>query len=111
MTETTGKSAAAALAKELLRERIALVTDLGNQIDAHKTKVALVEEARAAEQEAAEAARVSYGLALAGGWTAKDLKNAGLVVPTAPRAKRTTTTATPSGTDTSPTVGDNHGQD
>jgi hypothetical protein len=29
MTETTGKSAAAALAKELLRERIALVNDLG----------------------------------------------------------------------------------
>jgi hypothetical protein len=111
MTETTGKSAAAALAKELLRERIALVNDLGAQIDAHKTKVALVEEARSAEQEAAEAARVSYGLALAGGWTAKDLKNAGLIVPAAPRAKRTTTTATTSEPNASAHADGDHGQD
>jgi hypothetical protein len=92
MTETSGKSAAAALAKELLRERIALVNDLGAQIDAHKVKVAAVAEARAAEQDAAETARVSHAAAIAGGWTAKDLKNAGLVVPAAPRARRTDTT-------------------
>jgi hypothetical protein len=91
MTETTGKSAAAALAKELLRERIALVNELGAQIDAHKVKVAAVAEARAAEQEAAEAARASHAAAIAGGWTARDLKNAGLAVPAAPRARRTDT--------------------
>jgi hypothetical protein len=94
MTETTGKSAAAALAKELLRERIALVNDLGAQIDAHKTKVALVEEARSAEQEAAEAARAAHAAAIAGGWTARDLTNAGLVVPAAPRPRRTPSSTT-----------------
>ena len=89
MTETTGKSAAAALAKELLRERIALVTTLGAHIDAHKVKVAAVAEAHEAEQEAADAARAAHAAAIAGGWTARDLKNAGLVVPAAPRARRT----------------------
>ena len=88
MTETTGKSAAAALAKELLRERIALVNELGAQIDAHKMKVAAVAAARAAEQEAAEAARAAHSAAIAGGWTARDLKNAGLIVPAAPRPNR-----------------------
>jgi len=89
MSETTGKTAAAALAKELLRERIALVNELGAQIDHHKTKVAAVVEAQSAEREAAEAAREAHAAAIAGGWTAKDLKNAGLVVPPAPRQRRT----------------------
>jgi hypothetical protein len=88
MSETTGKSAAAALAKELLRERIALVSELGAQIDAHKTNAAAVAQAMAAEREAAENARTAYAQAVAGGWTAKDLKNAGLVVPAAPRPRR-----------------------
>jgi hypothetical protein len=96
MTETTGKSAAAALAKELLRERIALVNDLGAQIDAHKVKVAAVTEAREAEQKAAEAARAAHAAAITGGWTARDLKNAGLVVPAAPRPRRTPASTTTS---------------
>ena len=94
MTETTGKSAAAALAKELLRERIALVNTLGERIDAHKVKVAAVAEARDAELEAAEAARAAHTAAIAGGWTARDLRNAGLTVPAASRARRSDT-ATP----------------
>ena len=98
MTETTGKSAAAALAKELLRERIALVTTLGAQIDAHKVKVAAVADARAAEHETAEAARAAHAAAIAGGWTAKDLKNAGLVVPAAPRGRPTGTKTAPKDT-------------
>ena len=92
MTETTGKSAAATLAKELLRERIALVNTLGAQIDAHKVKVAAVADARAAEQDAAEVARAAHAAAIAGGWTARDLRNAGLIVPAAPRGRRTDTT-------------------
>ena len=97
MTETTGKSAAAALAKELLRERIALVNELGAQIDAHKVKVAAASDARKAEHEAAEAARVAHAAAIAGGWTARDLKNAGLIVPPAPRPRRTPTAAVETG--------------
>ncbi len=94
MSETTGKTAAAALAKELLRDRIALVNELGAQIDAHKTRVAALAEAKTAEQDAAEQARQAYASAIAGGWTAKDLKQAGLLAPTAPRARRFTATPT-----------------
>jgi len=76
-----------------LRDRIALVNELGAQIDAHKVKVAAVTAAQAVEQEAAEHARQSYADAIAGGWTAKDLKRAGLVVPAAPRPRRAMSSA------------------
>jgi len=67
--------------------------ELGAQIDHHKTKVAAVAEAKTAEQDAAERARRAYTAAIAGGWTAKDLKQAGLVAPAAPRARRDTAPA------------------
>ena len=64
MAENTGKTAAAALAKELLRDRIALVNELGAQIDHHKTKVAAAVEAQSIAQDAAEHARQAYTAAI-----------------------------------------------
>jgi hypothetical protein len=44
---------------------------------------------------AADAARTAHTNAVGGGWTAAELRNAGLIIPTAPRRKRpTATTAT-----------------
>ena len=109
MTETTGKSAAVALAKELLRERIALVNDLGAHIDNHKTKVAAVTDARKAEHEAAEAARVAHAATIAGGWSARDLRSAGLIVPAAPRGRRTGTSPSPADAPDVTEAGQHHG--
>ncbi|UZJ27057.1 hypothetical protein RHODO2019_19195 (plasmid) [Rhodococcus antarcticus] len=85
---TTGKAAAAAAAKTMLQARIALVTTLGDAIDAHRRAGAAVATAKAAQEIAAEAARAAHVDALAGGWTAAELRNAGLVVPAGPRRKR-----------------------
>ncbi len=59
MATTTGKSAAAKAAKALLADRIVLVESLGEALDMHQRKTDAVVTARAAEQEAADAARTA----------------------------------------------------
>ncbi len=90
---TTGKAAAAAAAKKMLEARIALVTTLGDAIDNHRRTGDAVAAAKTAQQTAAETARTAHADAVAGGWTAAELRNAGLVIPAAPR--RRTTSSTP----------------
>lgn len=89
--QITGKAAAAAAAKKMLEQRIALVTKLGDAIDNHRRTGDAVTAAKTAQQDAAEAVRTAHSEALAGGWTATELRNAGLISPTGPRRKRTTT--------------------
>lgn len=88
---TTGKAAAAAAAKKMLEARIALITTLGDTIDHHRRTGDAVATAKAAQETAAEAARTAHAEAVAGGWTAAELRDAGLVVPAAPRRKKATT--------------------
>ena len=85
---TTGKVAAATAAKKMLEGRIALVTTLGDAIDAHRRAGDAVTAAKAAQDTAADTARAAHADALAGGWTAAELRNAGLIVPAGPRRKR-----------------------
>lgn len=87
-TQTSGKAAAAAAAKALLADRIALVETLGESIDQHRRKAHAVNAAQAAERDAAEQVRAAFTAAQDGGWTATELKAAGLTPPTAPRRRR-----------------------
>jgi hypothetical protein len=101
----TGKAAAAAAAKTLLADRIALVTALGGALDVHSQRVAALEAVQVGVEEAAELARVSYAAALAGGWSVKELTNAGLLPPPAPRTRKTKGGATtPAATEPSTTT-------
>jgi hypothetical protein len=84
----SGKAAAAAAAKTLLADRIALVNTLGDALDVHRKQDAAATQAHEAEHQAAEAARTAYAAALAGGWTAKQLSDAGLRPPKAPRTRQ-----------------------
>ncbi len=83
----SGKAAAAAAAKTLLADRIALVNTLGDALDVHRKQDAAATQARDAEHQAAEAVRTAYATALAGGWTVKQLSDAGLRPPKAPRTR------------------------
>jgi len=83
----SGKAAAAAAAKTLLADRIALVNTLGDALDVHRKQDAAATQARDAEHQAAEAARTAHASALAGGWTAKQLSDAGLRPPKTPRTR------------------------
>jgi len=97
---TTGKAFAAAAAKKMLESRIALVTTLGDAIDAYRRAGDAVMTAKAAQDTAAEAARSARTDALTGGWTAGELRDAGLLVPTGPRRRKVVADAsTPSSTD------------
>jgi len=87
----SGKAAAAADAKTLLADRIALVNTLGDALDVHRKQDAAATQARGAEHQAAEAARTAYAAALAGGWTAQQLSDAGLRPPKAPRTRKPAT--------------------
>jgi len=95
MTTNTGKQAAAA-AKTLLAERIALVETLGAALDNHR-------RAEQAAATAAQHARDAYDTAKTGGWTAAELTKAGLRAPAAARTRTTKTTATPHNTTASDT--------
>ncbi len=102
MTTTTGKQAAAAAAKTLLAERIALVETLGAALDTHRRAEQAVTTARAAAAAtAAQQARDAYDAAKTGGWTAAELNKAGLRAPTAsrPRNKSTQTPPKTTGSD------------
>jgi len=99
MTTNTGKQAAAA-AKTLLAERIALVETLGAALDNHRRAEQAVTTARAAAATAAQHARDT---AKTGGWTAAELTKAGLRAPAAARTRTTKTTATPHNTTASDT--------
>jgi len=83
----SGKAAAAAAAETLLADRIALVNTLGDALDVHRKQDAAATQARDAEHQGAEAARTAHAAALAGGWTAKQLSEAGLRPSKAPRPR------------------------
>jgi len=83
----SGKAAAAAAAKTLLADRIALVNTLGDALDVHRKQDAAATQARDAAHQAAEAARTAHASALAGGWTAQQLNDAGLRPPKTPRTR------------------------
>ncbi len=95
MTTTTGKQAAAAAAKTLLAERIALVETLGAALDTHRRAEQAVTTARAAAATAAQQARDAYDAAKTGGWTAAELNKAGLRAPTASRLRNKSTQTPP----------------
>jgi len=84
----SGKAAAAAAAKTLLAGRIALVNTLGDALDVHRKQDAAATQARDAEHQAAETARTAHASALAGGWTVKQLSDAGLRPPKTPRTRK-----------------------
>jgi len=89
-TTTTGKSAAAKAAKELLTERIALVETLGEAIDTHRQALDAVNLAHTAAADAARKARDAFDAAKAGGWTTAQLHHAGLTAPKRSRARKAT---------------------
>jgi hypothetical protein len=79
--------------KKLMAGRMAVVEDLASQLDKwHQAKAA---EQTARDKTAAEAAaaRASWDQALTSGWTAKELSEAGLKPPAAPRGPRSTQTS------------------
>lgn len=98
MTQTeqpkSAKAAAVAAAKKMMESRIALVNNLGDALDAYARAGDAVTTARTAQDTAADAARTAHSEALAGGWTAAELRDAGLIVPAAPRRKTPAAAAT-----------------
>jgi len=82
------QAAAAAVAKTLLADRIALVNSLGDALDVHRKQDTAATQARDAAHQGAESARTAYAAALAGGWTAQQLSDAGLRPPKAPRIRK-----------------------
>jgi len=92
MSTTTGKQAAAAAAKTLLADRIALVETLGAALDTHRRAEEAVTTARTAAATAAQHARDAYDTAKTGGWTAAELTKAGLRAPHPARTRTRTRT-------------------
>ena len=88
MTTNTGKRAAAAAAKTLLADRIALVETLGAALDTHRRAEEAVTTARAAAATTAQQARDAYDTAKTGGWTAAELTKAGLRAPHPARTRK-----------------------
>jgi len=95
MTTNTGKRAAAAAAKTLLADRIALVETLGAALDTHRRAEQAVTTARTAAATAAQHARDAYDTAKTGGWTAAELTKAGLRAPNPARPRKNKTTKPP----------------
>ena len=100
MTTNTGKRAAAA-AKTLLADRIALVETLGAALDTHRRAEQAVTTARTAAATAAQQARDAYDTAKTGGWTAAELTKAGLRAPNPARPRKNKTTKSPQQTTSS----------
>ncbi len=94
MTTNTGKQAAAA-AKTLLAERIALVETLGAALDTHRRAEQAVTTARTTAATAAQQARDAYDTAKTGGWTAAELTKAGLRAPNPARPRKNKNTTAP----------------
>ncbi len=88
MSTNTGKQAAAAAAKTLLADRIALVETLGAALDTHRRAEEAVTTARTAAATAAQHARDAYDTAKTGGWTAAELTKAGLRAPNPARTRK-----------------------
>jgi len=105
MTATTGKQAAAAAAKTLLADRIALVETLGAALDTHRRAEQAVTTARTTAAIAAQHARDAYDAAKTGGWTAAELNKAGLRAPAPTRTRATKTTTPPHNTGSEATAG------
>jgi len=106
MTTTTGKQAAAAAAKTLLADRIALVETLGAALDTHRRAEEAVTTARTAAATAAQHARDAYDTAKTGGWTAAELTKAGLRAPNPTRTRKNKNTTPPQKTTGSDVPGD-----
>ena len=90
---TTGKAAAAVAARKMLASRIALVTTLGDAIDSARKAEAAITAAKAAHATTVQTARQAHAAALAGGWTAAELRDAGLLIPTTIRRRTTNANA------------------
>jgi hypothetical protein len=74
--------------KRLMASRMAIVEDLASQLDKwHQAKTA-EQAAKDKTSTEAAAARAIWDKALASGWTAKELGDAGLKPPAAPRGPR-----------------------
>jgi len=101
MTTNTGKRAAAAAAKTLLADRIALVETLGAALDTHRRAEQAVTTARTAAATAAQQARDAYDTAKTGGWTAAELTKAGLRAPNPARPRKNKNTKPPQQTTSS----------
>jgi len=101
MTTNTGKRAAAAAAKTLLADRIALVETLGAALDTHRRAEQAVTTARTAAATAAQQARDAYDTAKTGGWTAAELTKAGLRAPNPARTRKNKNTKPPQQTTSS----------
>lgn len=85
---TTGKAAAAKVAKALLADRIALVETLGAALDTHRQAVEAVTTARTAAEDAATKARKAFDAATAGGWTRPSSTTPASPHPNAPASAR-----------------------
>ena len=79
--------------KKLMAGRIAIGGQLAAQLDKWHQAQAAEQAARDKTASEAAAARDIWEQALAGGWTAKELGEAGLKPPAAPRGPRRTTTS------------------
>jgi hypothetical protein len=74
--------------KKLMAGRMAIVEDLASQLDRWQQAKAAEHAANDKTSTEAAAARAIWDKALASGWTARELGEAGLKPPAAPRAPR-----------------------
>ena len=74
--------------KKLMAGRMALVEELASQLDKWSQAKAAEQVAKDRTTAEAAAARAVWDRALANGWTAKELGDAGLKPPAAPRGPR-----------------------
>jgi len=87
-----------ATAKNLLADRITLVEELGDALDAHSKAVTAAAQARKHTVKTADAARTAFEAAKASGCTAAELNSTGLHAPAAPRGRPATRYSVPTNT-------------
>jgi predicted nucleic acid-binding protein len=97
MSERDAKRKAADAARSLLTDRIAVVETLGAVLYEYNTAKQAVTQAQTRADEIAQRARATFEQARKAGWTAAELRRAGLDVPqpTRPRATKQHSPATP----------------
>lgn len=83
--------------KKLMASRMTIVEDLAAQLDKWQQAKAAEQAARDKTAAEAAAARASWDKALASGWTAKELTDAGLKPPASPRGPKRTETPSATG--------------
>jgi hypothetical protein len=87
--------------KKLMAGRMAVVEDLASQLDKWHQAKAAEQSARDKTTAEAAAARAIWDKALANGWTARELGEAGLKPPAAHRAPRASSGSDQPGADAS----------